>query len=70
MLDQILVFTIHGKISKSYKTDKFKILVPTWNEEFELPDGSYSIPDIEDYLDIQIKKAWRKDSESFNKNIH
>ena len=49
---------------------KFKILVPTSNEEFELPDGSNSIPDIQDYLNIYIKKAWRKDSESFNKNIH
>ena len=56
-------------MKKSYKTDKFKILVPTSNEEFELPDGSYSIPDIQDYLDIHIKKAWRKDSESFDKNI-
>ena len=49
---------------------KFKILVPTSNEEFELPDGSNSIPDIQDYLNIYIKKAWGKDSESFNKNIH
>ena len=29
--------------SKNYK---FKISAPAWNEEFELPDGSYSIPDI------------------------
>ena len=36
---------------------KFKILVRTWNEEFELPDGSYSVPDIQDYLNTYIKKA-------------
>ena len=24
------------------KNNKFKISAPTWNEEFELPDGSYS----------------------------
>ena len=35
-------------IKKSYKNNKFKILAPTWNEEFELPDGSYSVPNIRD----------------------
>ena len=33
-------------IKKSYKNNKFKISAPTWNEEFELPDGSYSVSDI------------------------
>ena len=36
------------KKKKSYKNNKFKILASTWNEEFELPDGSYSISDIQD----------------------
>ena len=30
-------------IKKSYKNNKFKLSVPTWNEEFELPDKTYSI---------------------------
>ena len=30
-------------IKKSYKNNKFRISAPTQNEEFELPDGSYSI---------------------------
>ena len=30
----------------SYKNNKFKISAPTWNKEFELPDGSYSRQDI------------------------
>ena len=34
---------------KSYK-NKFEISAPTWNEEFELPDGSYSISNIQDYF--------------------
>ena len=56
MLYQILVFTIHGKIlKKSYKNNKFKISAPTWNEEFELPDGSYSISDIQDYFEYVLK---------------
>ena len=56
MLYQILVFTIHRKIlKKSYKNNKFKISAPTWNEEFELPDGSYSISDIQDYFEYVLK---------------
>ena len=37
-------------IKRSYQNNKFKILAPTWNEEFELPDGSYSITYIEDLI--------------------
>ena len=29
---------------------------PTWNEAFELPDGSYSVSDIQDYFEYIIKK--------------
>ena len=29
-------------MKNSYKSNKFKISAPTWNEEFELPNGSYS----------------------------
>ena len=36
---------------KSYKNKNFKIPAPTWNEEFELSDGSYSISDIQDYFE-------------------
>ena len=32
----------------SYKNNEFKIPAPTWKERFELPDGSYSISDIQD----------------------
>ena len=35
---------------------KFKIFAPTWNDEFELPDESYSISDIQDYFEYIIKK--------------
>ena len=51
LLYQILVCTIHGNFfKKSYKKNRFKISAPTWYEKFELPDGSYSISDIQDYL--------------------
>ena len=35
-------------IKKLFKNNKFKISTPTWNEEFELPERSYSVSDIQD----------------------
>ena len=43
-------------MKKIYKDNKFKISAPTWNEEFVLPDGSYSISDIQDYFKYVSKK--------------
>ena len=57
-------------IKKSYKNKKFEISARTWNEEFEPPDGSYSISDIPGYSGYILKKNMGKDSQSFNKNIH
>ena len=42
-------------IENSYKNNTFKTSAPTWNEEFELPDGSCSISDIQDYFEYIIK---------------
>ena len=48
LLYQILACTMHGKIfKKSFKNNKFKISAPTWNDKFDLPDGSYSVSDIQ-----------------------
>ena len=30
--------------------------MPTWNDEFELPDGSYSVSDIQNYFEYILKK--------------
>ena len=43
-------------IKSEYKNNKFKISPPTWNDTFDLPDGSYSIADIQDYFEFIIKK--------------
>ena len=43
-------------VKRSYKNTKLKISAPTWNEEFELPDGSYSVSDIQDYFEYILKK--------------
>ena len=43
-------------IKSLYNNNKFKISAPTWNDEFELPDGCYSISDIQDYFEYILKK--------------
>ena len=43
-------------IKTEYSNNKFKISAPTWNETFDLPDGSYAITDIQDYFEFIIKK--------------
>ena len=43
-------------IKKSCNNNKFKISAPTWNERFDLPDGSHSVSDIQDYFKHTIKK--------------
>ena len=53
---QILVFIIHENIKSSYNNNKFEISAPTWSEEFKLPDGSYSITDIQNYFKYILKK--------------
>ena len=30
-------------MKRLYKNNTLKVSSPTWNDEFELPDGSYSI---------------------------
>ena len=43
-------------IKSEYNSNKFKISELTWNDTFDLPDGSYSISDIQDYFEFIIKK--------------
>ena len=39
----------------TYNNNKFKISAPTWNHNFDLPDDSYSIADIQDHFEFIIK---------------
>ena len=43
-------------VKSEYKNNKFKISSSTWDETFDLPDGSYNILDIQDYFQFIIKK--------------
>ena len=48
-LSNLSIYYTWNNIKKSYENNKFKISAPTWNEEFELPNGSYSVPDFRVY---------------------
>ena len=43
-------------IKSTYNNNEFKVPDPTWNDEFDLPEGSYSISDIQYYFEFIIKK--------------
>ena len=43
-------------IQSAYNNNRFKISAPTWNDTFHLPDGSYSIADIQNYFKFIIRK--------------
>ena len=55
-LSNLSIYYTWKNIKSSYNNNKFKISAPTWNEEFELPDGSYSISDIQNYFEYILKK--------------
>ena len=50
-LSNLSIYCTWEKIKSSYNNNKSKISAPTWNEEFELPDESYSVSDIQDYFE-------------------
>ena len=55
-LSNLSIYYIWRNIKSSYSNNKCKISAPTWNDEFELPDGSYSVSDIQDYFKYILKK--------------
>ena len=55
-LSNLSIYYTWRNIKSSYNNNKFKISAPTWNDEFELPDGSYSVSDIQDYFKYILKK--------------
>ena len=55
-LSNLSIYYTWKNVKSSYNNNKFKISAPTWSEEFELPDGSYSVSDIQDYFEYILKK--------------
>ena len=50
-LSNLSIYYTWKNIKSSYNNNKFKISAPTWNDKFELPDGSYSVSGIQDYFE-------------------
>ena len=55
-LANLRIYYTWRNIKSECKNNKFKISATTWNDTFDLPDGSCSISDIEDYFEFNIKK--------------
>ena len=47
-LVNLSIYNTWKNIKSAYNNNKFKISAPTWNDEFDLPDGLYSIADNQD----------------------
>ena len=43
-------------IKSDYNNNTFRISAPTWNNTFDVPDGSYSIAALQNYFEYIIKK--------------
>ena len=54
-LSNLSIYYTWKNIKSSDNNSTFKISASTWNDEFELPDGSYSISDIQDYFEYILK---------------
>ena len=50
VLSNLSIYYTWKNIKSSYSNNKFKISAATWNDKFELSDGSYSVSNIQDYF--------------------
>ena len=55
-LANLSIYYTWKNVKSIYNNNKFKISAPTWNDTFDLPDGSYNIPAIQNYFEYVIKK--------------
>ena len=69
-LANFIIYYTWKNIKNAYNNNKFKISAPTWNDEFDLPDGSYLISDIQDYFEYVIKKTLNYSKQSSHANLH
>ena len=50
-LSNLSIFYLWKNINNFYNNNNFKISAPTWNDKFELPDGSYSVSGVQYYFE-------------------
>ena len=58
-LSNLNIYFTWKNIKSSYNNNKFIISAPTWNDKFELPNGSYSLSDIQDFFEYILKSMER-----------
>ena len=68
-MSNLSIYDPWKSIKSSYNNDKFKISALTCNDEFELPDESYLISDIQDYLEYILKKHRENIDSLIHENI-
>ena len=54
-LSNLSTYYTWKNMKSSYNNNKLKISAPTWSDEFELPDRSYLISDIQNYFQYILK---------------
>ena len=59
-VSNLSIYYTWKNITNSYKNNKFKISAPTWNEDFELSSGSYSVSDIQHYFQYIFKNMEKR----------
>ena len=55
-LSNLSIYYTWKNIKNPYNNNRFKKTALTWNDKFELPDGSCSVSDIQDYFEWILKK--------------
>ena len=55
-LANLSIYYTWKNVKSTYNNNKFNISVPTWNETFDLLDGSYNMSEIQGYVEYIIKK--------------
>ena len=55
-LANLSIYYAWKNMKSSYNNNKFEISAPTQNDKVELPDGSCSVSDIQDYFEHILKK--------------
>ena len=63
-LANLTIYCTWKNMKSEYNNNNSKISAPNWNGTFDLPDGSYSISDFQDYFEFIIKKQ-----EMLNENL-
>ena len=66
-LSNLNIYYKWRNIKSSY--NKVKISAPTWNEKLELPDGSYSVSDVQYYFEYILKKQ-REDIDKLSGQLY